>query len=264
MRAIPHTWINAFNRLSIWKRQVRFEDYKIQVPNFDRWLYVKLHALGLMGSEEREFLRRHARAGMTVLDIGANIGLYSMLLAELVGGDGKVFAFEPDPVLFEAAVVNAQQNEKSEVLELQNLALGSRSGQATLYRSSFNSGDNRLSASATHKDAVSVEIARLDDVLGDTPIDLVKMDVQGWEAEVLRGMEQILKNNSEMTIYFEYWPEGLRRAGEQVSAPLEILRQCGFSIWFPEGAKPLTTPEMENLEKKYSGNRFVNLMARRA
>src|SRR3954452_15137269 len=98
--------VTTFNSLPVWRRQASVENYTIRVPTFDRWLYAKLHAFRLMGSEERKFLSNHLRAGMTVLDIGANIGLYSIFLADLVGTEGKVFGFEPDPVLFEAAVVN--------------------------------------------------------------------------------------------------------------------------------------------------------------
>jgi FkbM family methyltransferase len=225
--------ITGFNRLSVWRRQVHFENYLIQVPNFDRWLYVKLQGLRMMGSDDRAFLSRYVHTGMTVLDIGANIGIYSMLLAELVGTQGKVLAFEPDPVLFEAAVTNSRLNRKDAVIKVHNLALGSRTGQATLYRSSYNSGDNRLSDSARHREPVIVNIARGDDALSGAHIDLIKMDVQGWEAEVLRGLEQTLRSNPGLIVYFEYWPEGLRRAGETLSSPIEILHQCGLPFSFP-------------------------------
>ena len=256
--------VTAFNCLPVWRRQASVEKYTIQVPTFDRWLYAKLHAFRLMGSEERNFLSRHVTAAMTALDIGANIGLYSIFLAELTGNQGKVFAFEPDPVLFEAAVANSRANRKDSIITLQNLALGSQPGHGTLHRSSFNSGDNRLSASPTHKDSVAVRIARLDDVLPDVKIDFIKMDVQGWEAEVLRGMNRILAANPALTIYFEYWPEGLRRAGEQLSAPIDILRQNGFEVFLQDQDEPLSARQIENLGQKYTGNRFVNLLGRRA
>ena len=255
--------VTALNRLPVWKRQASVEEYTIRVPTFDRWLYAKLHAFRLMGSEERNFLSRHVTAGMTVLDIGANIGLYSIFPAELVGTEGKVFGFEPDPVLSEAAVVNGRQNGKDGIIKLHNLALGSQAAEGTLYRTSFNSGDNRLKASPAHQDAVPVHIARLDDLLPGVEIDFIKMDVQGWEAEVFRGMNRILLANPALTIYFEYWPEGLRRAGEQLSAPMDILRQNGFQIFLPNQDEPLSDRQIENLGQKYTGNRFVNLLARR-
>ncbi len=263
MISIVSRLITSLNRLPVWSRQISLGKYSIHVPNFDRWLYVKLHALRLMGSEERNFLSRHINRGMTVLDIGANIGLYSILLAELVGNEGKVFAFEPDPVLFQVALANSRQNGRDGVIKVQNLALGSRTERATLYRRPFNSGDNRLSASPAHRDAVAVNVARLDDILSGEKIDFIKMDVQGWEPEVLRGMQQTVINNPALTIYFEYWPEGLRKAGEALSSSLDILRQYEFTLFLPDRTAPLSVQELENLAKRYSGNRFVNLLARR-
>lgn len=263
MISIVNRLITSFNRLPVWRRQVSLGNSSIQVPNFDRWLYVKLHALRLMGSEERNFLSRHVKRGMTVLDIGANIGLYSILLAELVGNEGRVFAFEPDPVLFQAALTNSRQNGRDGVIKIQNLALGSRTERATLYRRPFNSGDNRLSASPAHREAVAVNVGRLDDILSGEKIDFIKMDVQGWEAEVLRGMQQTVRNNPALTIYFEYWPEGLRKAGEELSSPLDILRQYEFTLFLPGQTEPLSNRELASLTKRYSGNRFLNLLASR-
>ena len=255
--------ISSFNRLPIWRRHVHLGNDVLLVPNFDRWLYVKLQALRLMGRDERSFLSDHVTPGMTVVDIGANIGVYSIFLADLVGTHGRVFAFEPDPVLFEAAVTNVRVNGKNEVITLHNLALGSRTGQATLHRSTYNSGDNRLSASATHKESVPVNVARADDVLDGAKIDLIKMDVQGWESDVLRGLEQTLRSNPALTVYFEYWPEGLRRAGEPLSSPVEILHECGFSVFVPGEHEPLSSQKIERLAKLYSGKRFLNLVAKR-
>lgn len=263
MSPIVNGCITAFNRLPMWKRQVRIGTYKIQVPNFDRWLYAKLHSVRAMGREERKFLSSYVTPGMTVLDIGANIGLYSLFLAELVGDQGQVLAFEPDPGLFEVALTNISENGRENIIKIQNLALGSQPGQASLYRSSFNSGDNRLSVSRGHGDAVPVCVARIDDVVCDEKIDFIKLDVQGWEAEVVRGMKGTLRRNPELAIYFEYWPKGLRNAGERPLAMMDVLGQCGFSIFLPGSLEPLSAREVEDLERTYTGNSSPNLLAKR-
>lgn len=70
--------------------------------------------------------------------------------------------------------------------------------------------------------------------------------------------------NPALTIYFEYRPEGLRRAGEQLSAPIDILRQNGFDVFLQDQGEPLSGRQIENLGQKFTGNRFVNLLGRRA
>jgi hypothetical protein len=131
-----------------------------------------------------------------------------------------------------------------------------------LHRSSINSGDNRLSASPAHPEEVQVRVARLDDVLPSVRVDFIKMDVQGWEAEVLRGMKQTLESNPGLLMYFEYWPHGLRRAGEHPLTLFEILRQSGFAVFLPGQSEPLNAREIENLPNVYSGKRYVNLLAK--
>ena len=107
-----------------------------------------------------------------------------------------------------------------------------------------------------------MNVARGDDVLDGAKVDLIKMDVQGWESEVLRGLSQTLRCNPGLTVYFEYWPEGLRRAGERLSSPVDILRQSGFSVFVPGEVEPLSTQRVDSLANVYSGKRFVNLVAK--
>jgi FkbM family methyltransferase len=252
--------IRAANHHRYWNRQVRFQKYLLQVPSFDRWLYVKLHALRVMGGEELGFLSSHVKPGMTVIDIGANIGLYSLILADLVGSAGRVHSFEPSPGLFAAALKNSQTNGRDGVLRIENIALGSRAGEATLYEAGFNSGDNRMVTSRSHKVGFPVRILPLDEVLPGVRVDWIKMDTQGWEAEVLRGMRETLRRNPDVRVYFEYWPAGLRHAGEKASAPLEILEGYGMSIFRPEVDSALSREELRRLE---DGKGYTNLVAYR-
>ena len=252
-----HRLIGAVNRSAFWSSRIRVRGFTVQAPTADRWLYARLHSLGLMGAEDRRHLAHYIRPGMTVVDIGANIGFYSLMMADLVGLSGRVYAFEPDPQLFEAAVRNASLNNKENVISIQNLALGSRCGQATLYRSAFNSGDNRLSAS-DRASAVPVRVATLDEVLPGIRIDWIKIDVQGWEPEVFRGMFQTIQNNPQVRLYFEYWPAGLRKAAEDVMEPFHLLNQLGLSVFRPGSGAPLSPESLENV---CAGKRDINLLA---
>src|SRR4051812_47558541 len=87
----------TFNTLPLWKSRCRVWSQQMSSPSFDRWLYLRLHRLGMMGRDERTFLNQSVRPGMRILDVGSNIGLYSIQMARLVGPTGRVISFEPDP-----------------------------------------------------------------------------------------------------------------------------------------------------------------------
>jgi FkbM family methyltransferase len=246
---------------SFWRHEVRLRHFVLVVPSFDRWLYAKLHWLRLMGQEEISFLSRHVKPGMTVVDVGANIGFYSLILADLVGELGRVFAFEPSPALFEAARKSVEVNGKGSTVVLENIALGSQSGEAVLYKPPFNSGDNRLVPSQSHRDGVRVRVSRLDDILpAGTHIDWIKIDVQGWEVEVLRGMTVTLHSNPWARLYFEYWPAGLRHAGQDGEKLIGTLHTMGLSVFRPDKERPLSEEELRRIAQT---NKYVNLVAYR-
>ncbi len=256
-------WINSLpiwrmGRVHVWGRDLR-------APNFDRRLCLWLHRVGLMGKADREFLLTHVRPGMTVVDIGANQGLYSLLFAQQVGPDGCVLAFEPDDILHAALVDNLTSNHAHHVTAY-HLALGAAPGTMTLYRSLFNSGDNRLAAVGSAErpcDAVLVRVERLDQVLAGRQIDFIKMDVQGWEMEVLRGMEALLDDPSQtnLSIYFEYWPQGLRAAGSDPLEPLEFLSAKGFRVLHTSGGQTRAVEDLPALARSVKTGAYINLYA---
>jgi len=115
----------GFNELALWRGECAFWGLRFTAASFERWLYLRLHRLGRMGREERATLEKIVRPGMTVLDVGGNIGLYTVLLSRLVGPAGRVISFEPDPALFALLRENCALNGCTNV-EAHNLALGRR------------------------------------------------------------------------------------------------------------------------------------------
>src|ERR1019366_3383573 len=113
----------SFNGLRVWRREQTVWGGRMRAETFDRTLYLWLHRLGLMGASERAALRRLVRPGMTVVDVGANLGLYSVFLARQVGPAGRVVSFEPDPDLFALLRGNCAANAAANV-EAYNMALG--------------------------------------------------------------------------------------------------------------------------------------------
>ena len=106
----------------------------------------------------------------------------------------------------------------------------------------LNSGDNRLCADPAEAGAIPVDVVTLDDALAGERVDFVKLDVQGWELEALRGATRILAENPAVQLFVEFWPYGLRRAG---STPLDLitfLQKVGFSLSTAEG-QPFTAED---------------------
>jgi FkbM family methyltransferase len=215
-----------------------------------------------MGKEDVAFLTSQIMPGMTVVDVGANIGVYTLLFSRLVGEHGQVIAFEPDPILFAVLGENIALNNARNVTAHQ-IALGSEWFATGLRRGFLNWGDNRLQMQNTSNstDIVSVQVAPLDQVIGNQPVDFIKIDVQGREMEVLRGMEAMLREGRPPRIYFEYWPEGLRRSGYDPLDVIRLLESHRYSVTQPDGVKELDYKELVEIINNTGGLRFVNLLA---
>ena len=270
MRRLIHLLLRWFNLHPVWQvPTTRVWGLKLRVPTADRWLALRLHQLRLMGVDDAKFLRAHVRPGMHVVDIGANQGLYSLLLARLTGEHGSVAAFEPDDLLYRALERNVALNGAANV-QTRHAALGSAAGTMVLHRSLLNSGDNRLSASAGEaglREGVTIRVERLDQALAGRRVDFIKMDVQGWEMEVFRGMQGLLDDpqNAAMTVYFEFWPRGLRDAGSEAMAPVDFLTGNGFAIYHPRrGELGSEVKDLPAVIAGLKGDAYTNLCAVRA
>src|SRR5215813_4683130 len=134
-----------------------------------------------------------ARPGIVALDVGADIGYYTLQLSRLVGPTGQVVAFEPIPKARERLEHNIIANGRSNVV-VSELALGNQEGTVYL-EDPFKKSRLNLNKTTAGDEDIKVTIRRMDDLVGEMnlpSVDLVKIDVEGAEHEVLRGMEQTL------------------------------------------------------------------------
>lgn len=154
------------------------------------------------------------QAGMVVLDIGANIGWYTVLAAREVGPQGHVYAFEPDPRTRSSLAHNVRANGFGNVT-IVPMAASDTSGIQTLYQSRHAvwSGLSPSWRESSIVGIVSVDAARVDDVLGEQSVDVIKMDIEGHEPAALRGMTSTLVRNPGVELFLEFNPGALRAAG---------------------------------------------------
>ena len=176
--------------------------------------------------------KRLVGRGDTVLDIGANLGVMTTLLSRLVGPTGQVHAFEPNPVL-QAALDQTLARNKAANVKLHRLALGSKDGTLELCVPPGNAGQGSFIYHRDHADATRFEVPvrRLSSVLEDekvAAIKLVKIDVEGFEADVLLGAEEFFQRVRPAAILFEMND----RVSRESSHPpvIQVLERLGYAF----------------------------------
>lgn len=191
-------------------------------------------------SAEIQFLRRCLRPGMTVLDIGAHHGLYSLVASKSVRSRGHVHSFEPSPRERRLLELNLHFNLRQNVSVHAN-ALGSDRGRASLFLvEGIGDGCNSLRSPSgcenTH--TVEVDIVSLDDFIqenGISAVDFIKMDVEGAELSVLQGASRLLSSSVRPWILAEIYDLRTEPWGYPAREILEFLEQKGFHWFQPIG-----------------------------
>ena len=179
-----------------------------------------------------DVFRSHLRPGLTVVDVGANYGHYALTAANAVGRDGLVLAFEPQPVVFTDLRRNASLLPHHN-LQVFAMALGDTNGDAVLAVDTTTSGWSSLVAELVPSpgDSITVPVRRLGDVLAEVApsrkVGLMKIDVEGFEAQVFRGAWDVLERDRPV-VFTEFSLTRIRRAGEDAGALLERLFALGY------------------------------------
>jgi FkbM family methyltransferase len=161
---------------------------------------------------ERQLLTRILSPGDVVVDAGANIGIYTQFLSRCVGASGVVHAFEPSSENFKRL---QSATRKLANVRLSQAAVGEYSEESELYLSDTLNVDHRTYATeGDRRRSTPTDIIALDDYFRPGQrVDLVKMDIQGYELHALRGANRVLADNPTAKLLLEFWPYGLKQAG---------------------------------------------------
>jgi len=226
------------------------------------------HELMYDGFEETEvrFVQRLLRPGMTVLDIGAHHGLYTVLTAKRVGRRGRVIAFEPSPRECRRLAKHVRVNRCRNV-EVEACALGNQCGEAEFYVvDGFRDWGNSLRPPAVPEPTrqVRVPVRRLDDVLAERGIghvDFLKLDAEGGELAVLEGAKKLLQTAPRPAILAEVEDIRTRPWGYAAREIMQLLARWNYR-WFAFSETGTLYPASPD-DESYDAN-FVALPEERA
>lgn len=209
------------------------KEYKFY--KYGQWAYKKLYNIyqpiyfswkRKKDSNKINFLKEYVKPGMTVVDIGANIGFYTTIFLKLVGKNGKVYAFEPDALNFKHLVRNT---EKYANAVNNNTAVSDKSGKIKLYRYALNVEFKTYDIGES-TDFVEIDCITLDDYFKNgEQVDVVKTDTEGFDYSVINGMKELVRRSKNIVLITEFWPYMLDRAGVDPGEFINGIKQMGFT-----------------------------------
>jgi len=233
----------------------------LNIPGIDRPLAMHLHPendlcvskhireQGIWEPYETSLILDYLNTGDVFLDIGANIGYYTVLAGTTVGESGLVLAYEPDrdnfALLQENLVLNNITNARPFMA-----AVSDYTGQGKIYRSEDNSGDHQLYDNGEGRVSMPADVVHGGNHVGAIidRVNFIKIDTQGSETCILNSLaDVIMENRSHLAMIVELWPYGLRQAGSSAMDLLNILESFGMAFYVIDHIGHQITPVTSQL-----------------
>jgi FkbM family methyltransferase len=231
-----------------------------RLPLFDRTF------LALYGAYKKHFeagpvdrLREFVPPASVVIDVGANVGFFTLRFAEWVGGAGEVISIEPEARNYE--ILTAALDRAGLSARVRNLkaAATAVAGAARLEINPLHPADHKLSRDGTGLPVDGVTLDQLVHDAGRLRPSLVKIDVQGAEMLVLRGASTILKLAGP-ALFIELHEEGLRKFGTSVSAVLDHLSSLGYAAYWLMRRGPHVKTSAAEIHAKVAQAGYVDVL----
>ena len=227
----------------------------------------RLSIYGIHGTHDFKIIKNNVKDGDNVIDLGANIGYFTLILAKLVGPTGKVFAFEPDPRNLALLKKNVEYNNYKNVIIVPK-AVSNVNDKCTLYTGQKTFGQNKIYKPKKTKTQkfipIDSETVRLDDFFKTNglldKISFIKIDVEGAEFLALSGMKEILKLNKNIKIFTEAEISYLEDAGSSYDQFIDLLTENDFTFSIADNrTETLTKVNKSQLEKILNNEGSVNI-----
>jgi FkbM family methyltransferase len=200
---------------------------------------------GLLEPQDVSLFLSLLRPGMTVLDVGANVGMYTLLGARRVGPAGRVHAFEPTPRVATALRRNVALNGLDNVI-INEAAVGAVAGTATFFLQEASDRNTLGGGVGTPMEVKTITLDGYVTTAGVAKVDVMKMDVEGAEVAALQGGRELFSREEAPVLFLEVNPEALEAAGTSATELHGLLKRYGYLSY------PLQT---------YGGGRYGNVLA---
>lgn len=179
--------------------------YKMYVDTRDVGIASHLMLEGYWEMWVTQAMMRMVRRGSVVADLGANLGYFTLLLADLTGAEGRVLSLEPQPHLARLLRKSIDVNGYSGFTDFYSIALGSKAGNARIESSIEHPGGGRVVSAGMFKSGNVVPLRRFDELPHALDVEFIKMDVEGYEPEIWKGMSaRLARRDLPLTLFMEF------------------------------------------------------------
>ena len=233
---------------------------KMKLDLNDEGISKDLAVDGIREPGSTKIMKDFIKQGDVAVDIGANLGYYALMESRLVGSNGKVYAIEPSPSNFEALKENIKLNGYKNI-ECYKLGIGDKKETAKMFISSH-SNLNSLVIQKNKKiiDNIDIQITSLNDFIkGKEFPDFIRMDVEGYEYNIIKGMNDLLKSKKPLKLFIELHPHIMTK--DKTTFVLESLMKSGFEV--EKVLRSFTVPEMKVKNRKeydYSSMSILDIL----
>jgi FkbM family methyltransferase len=233
--------------------------FRMYVDTRDTMITPQLLSTGIWEPALTRLLAQTIKGGMTVVDIGAGVGYYTLLAAAIAGPQGRVVAFEPDPRNADILERNVELNRIQERLTLHRCGVSNeRKKVGSLRDTCSQQGRALFVADAAHTAAAqaSLEMVTLDDAI-ETPVDFMKIDAAGTEALIFDGMKKLVARSPRLMVLMEFNTVAMKSLGVEPSEFHARLTQWGFRIHLVTPQATLASVQRETLVQRPNSTVFL-------
>lgn len=257
---------------NLFDRNVLIETHD---PSVDIGVSAELHSKKIWEPFETCIFIKLITGKKLFVDIGANIGYYTIIASKYMHEDAQVISVEPEKGNLNLLLKNISHNKINNIIPM-NVGCGENDSIAILKRSEHNYGDHQLYL-VNESDEISsnkvVKIRSVDSILEDYQLkpDLIKIDTQGFEFSILKGMKKTIAFlNVDSVIIMEFWPYGLSQHGTNISEFLNLIDSEELDIWaiFEEQSRVIVC-DLSDIKRWAEGclhpdsQRYINLLIAR-